>query len=1192
MKRVVIPWSAWVLVVLAGLQALVLLALPMVSQWRPEIEAVLSDRLAAEVSISEIGAKASLSGPYLEALNLIVERPEGRIEVRRVRMVVNWWSWLTEGQLTLNQLVLDDGQWVATGSSGGQLPAPDQWWTWLNRAQNALTPVGEIRLNNFDVLMASTTVKRLSVAADPSDGVVGRARVITESASVPVSFDWRFPKGGRSEHDVRVSAEAAVPLPSWINASVGLDGAVTAWMTVGQAGLKATVDASWNGSVEDEIIEGAFQATASMGADKAMEIRVVSGEGQQPGLSVDLSGATGRWHPDRWAVAVPELIIDSGEWGALLAEPDAKLERLLTGNRPRVRLSGVWLGQTADRPLTGHAEVHDLSVAAAGGVPSIGPVRGRVFIEGARGFMEFQGDNAEFSLPDIFPSPWLDQTIEGTLAFVRDESGLFLRGHDLRVQDGAQSVRGDLLLDLPRETEQSLHLELIADASRPALEGLLPIDLDLEVRDFLVKGIEDVEVVGGRISYSGPLGDGIDRTRRELVLDFPMARYRLKPLSDWPAFVGDTGHVTWQNRRARVRLDSADFGGLLASDVQVKQSQSDATLLEIKGDLAGDAAIALNILGSAGLRPEALASDVQLSGPLSAEVSLLAPVENGIPKGRIAMQAESLRMSVAGLKAPIEAIEGEATYVLDEGLLGETLTGRLLNQPVEIDVSTVGGALDAELSGRLSTQSVVFLAGIPLDDTWLSGEAEWRAHITGSDDGVRARIETEGRGLLSQLPAPLTKPADARGTISVEIETQDERRPVRVRVFDSVDIEGSLSETETDWLIRAPSVDLLGWAQVSGSGDSDAALRLLVETDEVRVDETALAVNRIAVRFEQQTLDVSFEGDALAGRVQRVGTAPLAIDLERLVLPEAGEFLAPPEPDPLLEFNPGDLPSMDIAIADLLRGETRYRDVRVTTVQGSDRLDVTRLAFARDGQRFTGEMAWQWTEAGPKTAITLRAEGAELGQFLRVNEREPILEASQGVFAAEFTWDGSPLGFSILTSDGRISLSLKDGRFVDLGNSAEVLRLFGILNIETLTRRLRLDFLDLVKPGVAFDQVVATASVSDGLLTLDPEMAMEGPSSSFRLTGTANLSEKTLDQRLEIDIPLTNNLPLASVLLGAPQVGGAIYLVEKALGTKIIKVGKTDYRIEGSFDEPNIRIIPPFIGQKESSNVDATTNGQ
>ncbi len=1192
MKRLVIPWVAWVLVILATLQAMVLLAMPMVGQWRPEIENLLADRLAAEVSISEIGAKASLSGPYLEALNLIVERPEGRVEVRRVRMVINWLTLITEGQLTLDQLILDDGQWIATGRAGGDFPLPDQWSVWLDRAQGALAPIGAVRINNFDVMLASLSLKRVSVAVMPNQGVLGRARVINESISVPFDFDWRFRESTEGEHDLRIFTEAAIPLPESIVESVRVEARLHGWLKVSDVGTSAIFDASWQGGNALSPIEGTSISTASTQESDGFEMNWISGGSQQPGLSIELAGARATWSPRQWSLVVPELKLEGEHLNTLLSDPDPKLTRLLIKNQPKALLSQISVSRSTDQPLRAQAQIKEASIDASGGIPELGSLRGHLFVEDDRGFFEFTGRNATFSLPEVFPKPWEQQSLAGTMAFRRDESGLYLRGHDLVVSDSSQFVKGDIMLDLSRETEQSLHLELIADAARPALNGLLPIDLDPEVRDFLVTGIEDVAVVGGRISYSGPLGDGVDRTRRELVLDLPMESFQLKPLSDWPGFVGKQGRVTWQNRRARVTLDSANFGGLIASNVQVTQSPADASLLTIEGDLTGDAAAALDILGDAGIRPEMLVSDVQLSGPLSAEVSLQTPIENGSPSGRIDMRAESLQLAVTGLNAPIESIQGEATYVVDEGLLAEKLTGQLLNQPVEIDVRTFGGNLDAEISGLLSTQSVVSLASIPLDDTWLAGDAEWRAQITGSSDGVRALIETQGKGLISQLPAPLTKAADAPGAISIEIEALENDLPVRVDVFDSVEIIGSLEEANSDWLIRAPSVDLLGWAQVSGTDETKESLRVMVDTDQVVIDETPLAVSRLAIVLDQGALDVSFDGEELAGRIQRVGAAPLAVDLERLVLPKAGDLLELPGEDALGEFNPGSLPSAKIAIADLLRGTTRYQDVRATTVQGVDRLDVTRLSFNRDGQVFNGEMAWQWTEEGPKTAIALHAEGAQLGQFLRVNEQEPLLEAKSGTFSADLSWDGSPLGFSILTSEGRIVLSLKNGRFVDLGNSAEVLRLFGILNIETLTRRLRLDFLDLVQPGVAFDEVTAEARVSSGTLTLEPDLEMEGPSASFRLTGETNLVEKRLNHLLEVDIPLTNNLPLASVLLGAPQVGGAIYLVEKALGTKIIKVGKTNYRIEGSFDEPNINLVSPFLGQKESSNVDATTDGQ
>ena len=66
------------------------------------------------------------------------------------------------------------------------------------------------------------------------------------------------------------------------------------------------------------------------------------------------------------------------------------------------------------------------------------------------------------------------------------------------------------------------------NASKDALADLLPHALDAELSDFLTRAIEDVDVHQGRISYSGPLGTDVDRSRRELSMRFPMTSYRFQ----------------------------------------------------------------------------------------------------------------------------------------------------------------------------------------------------------------------------------------------------------------------------------------------------------------------------------------------------------------------------------------------------------------------------------------------------------------------------------------------------------------------------------------------------------------------------------------------------------------------------------------------------------------------------------------
>ena len=1195
MRQTWIALIGVIAVVLAGLQAIVLATLPMANQWRPEIETLLSERFQAEVSISEIGARASWAGPYLEALNLVVARPEGRLEVRRVQLLVDLPHSLLSGELVVDQLVLDEGELVSHQSGSGGLPDPTLWADVLNTIQGHLSSLGAIKLYNFDVLTGPYSAKRLSLEVTPGLGVMARARLVTEDYSVPVAIDWRYPSAAGGVHDLRMHGELArllIPVAGFEDVSPDLD--LTLWLAIqrdqpsaGQFQLRAVAEQSLPVSLE---ALGRLQINS---ADD-VTVELTTGKLALPGVEASLAGAQASWRERQMVARIPSLSLDGPAMQEAMqhSPPDSKVTRLLTGNQPRIDLSTVDLRWSPSTPVSVQAQVNQFRIEAFGGIPQIGPLTGALFTEGSRGFFEFFADAGDFALPDIFPLPWTAQRLAGVLAFAQSDDGLYIRGHDLVVADANQTVRGSLMLDLPRDTEQSVHLEILADASRDALPGLLPIDLDPEISAFLLRGIEQVEVVDARISYSGPLGRQVDRSRRELSMRFPMARYRLKPLRQWPDFEGQDGEVTFTDKRAVVSLPAAAFGGLHAHTVTVRQTRDDPTLLSIQGELTGPAETALTVLDQAGIKPEALGRDVIFSGDLRGRVDLLAPVDGAPPTGKVEIGADDLTLAVTGLSEPVTQLTGLATYNLESGFQADGLRGLLLGDAVTADVVADADGVTVNARGQLKTQHMSQLAGLPFSEALLSGTADWTARVQQQQGRVNVMLQTDGMGLASQLPFPLTKTTESPGSMLIELNMGPDEQLMTATLFGQTTVSARLDQSPLALSVRTPEIDLLGWAQLPGSDARKDQLSLLLDLDAVRVGETRLQVDQAAVNLRPDSVEVFFAGEELAGRIQRLGEAPVAINLERLILPPAGEFLAPPEEDPLADFDPGTLPSATIQVNELRRGEKRYLDLDLVAVSGDSRLDVTRLGFTRDGQRFVGEMAWTGSPSGARTALILNAEGSALGGFLRVSESEPILEAGSGTFQANLNWTGSPLAFSMLTTEGNFALRLADGRFFDLGNSAEVLRLFGILNIDTLTRRLRLDFLDLVQPGVAFDEVSASGTLGSGILTLDPELAMQGPSASFRLTGIADLNQQTLDQRLEVDIPLTNNLPLASVLLGAPQVGGAIYLVEKALGTKIIKVGKTDYRIEGSFGDPNVKLIPPFSKQKESRNANAPTNDQ
>ena len=83
----------------------------------------------------------------------------------------------------------------------------------------------------------------------------------------------------------------------------------------------------------------------------------------------------------------------------------------------------------------------------------------------------------------------------------------------------------------------------------------------------------------------------------------------------------------------------------------------------------------------------------------------------------------------------------------------------------------------------------------------------------------------------------------------------------------------------------------------------------IVEDEQLVLGDTPLQVDETAIILKPDEFDVSFDGSEMSGRVWRIGKGSLFIDLTHLVLPAGGDLLDPPDDDPLLDYDPGQLPS-------------------------------------------------------------------------------------------------------------------------------------------------------------------------------------------------------------------------------------------------------------------------------------------
>ena len=147
---------------------------------------------------------------------------------------------------------------------------------------------------------------------------------------------------------------------------------------------------------------------------------------------------------------------------------------------------------------------------------------------------------------------------------------------------------------------------------------------------------------------------------------------------------------------------------------------------------------------------------------------------------------------------------------------------------------------------------------------------------------------------------------------------------------------------------------------------------------------------------------------------------------------------------------------------------------------------------------------------------------------------------------------------------GNFSLTATDG--IILEAKPGVARLFGLLTLQNLPRRLTLDFSDIFSKGFIFDRINAGVLVNNGILKSN-RFLMEGPAAEVKIKGETNIIEETQNIHVVVNPRISDSLSLLS-LAGGPLAGAAAFIAQKILKDPLNKIMSDEYQIIGSWDEP------------------------
>ncbi len=386
-----------------------------------------------------------------------------------------------------------------------------------------------------------------------------------------------------------------------------------------------------------------------------------------------------------------------------------------------------------------------------------------------------------------------------------------------------------------------------------------------------------------------------------------------------------------------------------------------------------------------------------------------------------------------------------------------------------------------------------------------------------------------------------------------------------------ISIQGALVKLNLSEWIDVIAIDNIAQSQ-KNTTDQTKSITGEFTIGELQIINNNFTDVKINLNNPAEGWQLFFDGSGIKGLAQliKIGNnqkSKLLVELESLSLHES-ETASDSSQSEI-----GKIPELDVSIGSFNYNGNQLGKLELQTNNVENGINISNLSISKPGFNIKANGEWMRLDDIDRSEFYARLESESIETMLATfNYDSANIKEGQTIIEMNANWMDSPMNFSMEKIIGELDMKIDKGQFLDINPSAG--RLFGLLSIQTLPRRLALDFTDLFNKGFAFDSISGNFNMDQGhAYTNDLELI--GPAANIIVSGRTGFVTEDYDQIATITPKVSNSLPVASALFGpiGVGVGAVIYLTGelfKSIPDKIDQILRYQYSIKGSWDNPDI----------------------
>ncbi len=886
----------------------------------------------------------------------------------------------------------------------------------------------------------------------------------------------------------------------------------------------------------------------------------------------------------------------------------AHVRELLAKAAPEGRLEDVrvsWTGAVdAPRTYAARARFAGLGMQPYANLPGFARLAGTMEVNETGGSMALDARGVAIDYPALFlhPRHVLD-SLAGRIAWTLAPERLDVRLEHVALDNA--DVAATLSGTFHTTPGSRGHVDLTARVSRAegaAVWRYMPVNAPMTSK-WLKRGLVSAQGTEGKVRVKGDLRDfpfddpktGVFEVSARVangVLDFE---------DGWPRITGIQGEYAMNGRRLQVRASRAATLGL--------QLQKVSALIP---DLFSDHQHRLQLEGAAE-GPSAEFLRYVASSPVNALTDRVLEGWTATGNGRLTLsfdmpidQVEQTRLNgayqilgngiVPGLaEIALTQVNGRVEFS-ESSVNARGITANWLGGPVTFDVATRPGGTSVTGQGQVNVPAALAHFGVPLAKRF-TGTSTVRFASTVRGGQMTHVVESSLQGVAIDLPPPFAKSAGEAWPLRVErsagaggsqlvdvtlakllaarLQLRGEGPAMTVEragigVGDlgvalpdrpGVFVSANLGTIDLDRFLAlqgdagkgAPSFQI---AAVSLRSPEVIVGGKVFHDVQARALQTQPARWQIGVNAREVSGDVSYASD---------GKGAVVAKLKHLVHPES-----PPGASDAGGETIESLPAIELTAERYVFHERELGRLEVRAVNERRGWRVDRLSLVSPDCRFSADGLWQppAPSSPPRTSFVFDIDAPDAGKCLaRLGYPEAVVGGTAEL-RGEAEWRGPVYAIHYPTLAGKLSIEATKGQFVKVRPG--IGKLLGVLSLQSLPRRITLDFRDVFSEGFAFDSIRGTAQIAAGVMRTD-NLTMIGPAANVAMKGEVDIARETQDLTVRV-VPVVGDsvAAAAGVALLNPIIGAGALLAQRILKDPIGQMFAFEYRITGGWEDPRV----------------------